>query len=86
MTVTEATLSDLIIEARDKKLWLRCAYQDLWFSPDELEAANAKGEFRWGAINFELVSPYVKLASLRREVEDAKKRVAEFEARKWGAA
>jgi hypothetical protein len=42
------TLQPLISQARVQGKWLHCAYQNLWFSPDELEAENREGRFRWG--------------------------------------
>lgn len=54
---TTMTLQQLIDEARRDRKWLRLTYQDLHFTPDDLEKANANGQFRWGVENFELVAP-----------------------------
>lgn len=67
-------LAKLIELARSKNLWLWCRYQDLWFSPDQLAAANAKGSFRWGVINWELREPAERL----REAEE-RARAAQME-------
>lgn len=50
-------LKPLIAEARAKRLWLWCHYQDLWFSPAELEAQNNNGKFLWSAENWRLRDP-----------------------------
>ncbi len=51
------SLRPLIAQARAEGKWLHCSYQDLWFSPDELEAANRDGRFRWGAVNWTVRDP-----------------------------
>lgn len=43
--------------ARATKMWLHSRYHDLWFTPDELEAENADGKFRWGDEWWTLRSP-----------------------------
>jgi len=55
-------LSKIISRARANGKWLYCSYQNLWFSPAELEAANRKGRFLWGEINWELRDPAECLA------------------------
>lgn len=50
-------LIPLFNQARREGLWFHCAYQDLWFTPDDLEAAQANGRFLWGAVNWKLVRP-----------------------------
>lgn len=57
-------LQDLINDARSRGLWLRCSYQNLWFSPDELEKYNREGQFRWGIVNFTLRNPHERLDEL----------------------
>lgn len=51
------SLRHLIAQARAEGKWLHCSYQDLWFSPDQLETANREGRFRWGAVNWTLRDP-----------------------------
>jgi hypothetical protein len=58
MTTSAAfTLQPLIAQARKEGKWLHSQYQDIWFSPDELEAANREGRFLWGAVNWRLRDP-----------------------------
>ena len=61
-------LVPLIDEARRQKKWLWCSYQDMWFTPDELEDHNRQGRFRWDPGNFRLRDPMEKLAALDREI------------------
>jgi hypothetical protein len=62
------SLRPLIAQARAEKKWLHCSYRDLWFSPDELEAANREGRFRWGAVNWTLRDSNELVASAMEEV------------------
>lgn len=64
-------LVGLIEEARRQKKWLWCAYQDLWFSPDDLAAENAAGRFRWGVVNWKLRDPRERLAEARGRTDRA---------------
>ena len=41
-------LNELIAQARREGKWLWTPYQDLWFSPDKLAAANARGQLQIG--------------------------------------
>jgi len=77
-------LSGLIEKAERERLWLHCAYQDLWFSPAELRKENAKGRFLWGPENWELRDPAEGLARLRSRAADAKSEVERFEGRLGG--
>ena len=65
------TLQDLIDQARREGKWLWCHYQDLWFSPAQLEAENAKGNFRWGPVNWKLRDPIERLGEAERRVSKA---------------
>jgi len=58
---TLKTLEPLFKEAREKNLLFYCYYQNLWFTPDELQKENEKGKFIWGSINWELKTPTDKL-------------------------
>ena len=51
------SLRPLIAKARAEGKWLHCSYQNLWFSPDQLETENREGRFRWGAVNWTLRDP-----------------------------
>lgn len=66
-----ATLPELIAKARREGKWLFCAYQALWFSPDQLARENANGRFRWGVVNWQLRDPQEHLAAARRAVDVA---------------
>lgn len=62
----------LIAEARRQGLWLHCAYQNLWFSPDQLEAENKNGKFRWGAVNWRLRDPMEHIEQAERRALEAR--------------
>ncbi len=53
-TTIAEQLAPLFARARAEGLYFHGHYQNMWFSPDELEALQAQGEFRWGAVNWEL--------------------------------
>lgn len=57
----ELELRELIGRARHEGKWLWCHYQDLWFSPDQLETQNKQGKFVWGAVNWKLRDPQERL-------------------------
>lgn len=80
MEVTVSTqpgeLKALTEKARSEKKWLWCSYQDIWFSPDQLDAENAAGRYRWGAINWKLRDPAERVAEAKRRVDAA---TAEFQ-------
>lgn len=76
------SLEAMIREARTLGRVLHCSYQDMWFTPDELEAENRVGRFCWGPQNFELRLPGERTAQLERklttmqgELENWKKRI-----------
>lgn len=66
-----AGLAPLFVRARREGLWFHCAYQDMWFSPDELAAEQAGGHFLWGAVNWTLRPPQDGLVRLERDIENA---------------
>lgn len=72
-----AGLKPLFERARKEGLWFWCAYQDLWFSPDELEAEHRRGSFIWGATNWRLRPTSELVDQVRREVDAATKHLAE---------
>jgi len=74
-------LDELIRRAERERLWLRCHYDDLWFSPAELRKANAAGRFLWGAVNWELRDPAEKLSGLAKRVVSAQREAEDFERR-----
>jgi len=72
-------LEPLFKRAREQNLWFHCNYQDLWFTPEELEKTQEKGRFVWGAINWELKDPTEKLQGLQNKVKRAQKDYDEFQ-------
>ena len=72
------SMVDLFAAARQQKLWFHGVYQDLWFSPDELDAEQAAGRFRWGAVNWSLRDPKEHLANLEERAKDAQDAVERF--------
>lgn len=76
-----AEMKDLLNQARQKKLWLRGRYNNLWFTPDELEREQAMGSFRWGAVNWELCNPVDRLFQLKQIVERAQSELDDFKKR-----
>ena len=68
---SSVTLHVLIEQARANGKWLWCYYQDLWFSPDQLEAENREGRFRWDADNWKLRDPHERLAEARERTARA---------------
>lgn len=62
-------LAALIDKAEREGKWLWCAYQDLWFSPAQLREQNAKGSFRWGAINWKLRDPQERIDEADRRAK-----------------
>ena len=79
--VVKESLKPLFEKARREDLWFRCRYQELWFSPDELEKAQDRGSFLWGHENWMLDDPREHLADLKRRAEHAERAVREFEKR-----
>lgn len=69
----EHDLSALIDRAEAEGKWLFCSYQQLWFSPADLRAQNARGRFCWGAVNWQLRDPQERLAEADRAVEAAQR-------------
>lgn len=76
-----AEMNALIDKAEKEGKWLWCRYQDLWFSPAELRKEQANGNFRWGAVNWELRDPQDGLAELEHDVALAEGEVAAFKLR-----
>ncbi len=75
------SLGEMFTRARREGLWFHCGYQDLWFSPDELEKAQASGRFRWGAVNWELRDPKEQVEYLKRKAQSAADEAASFVAK-----
>ena len=67
-------LKKLIDDAERDGKWLKCNYQGILFSPQELRKENAQGKFVWGVCNWRLVNP-------REYLIDIPKCVSEMEAK-----
>lgn len=74
-------LAPLFEQARRDGLWFHSSYQDLWFSPDELERAQSNGFFIWGAVNWTLRAPSVRRRQLTEAVESARAALEQFDAK-----
>ncbi len=71
-------LEPLFEEARERGLWFFCHYQQIWFSPDELERQHAEGKFRWGAINWQLRDPEEHVSGLVKARDAAESELDAF--------
>lgn len=74
-------LNAMMERAINQNLWFHCCYQDLWFSPSELQAAWTEGRFRWGAVNWTLRNPSERRAELAAEREAKDRELEDFESR-----
>lgn len=81
MIIISETLKPMFERAKHEHLWFRSVYQDLWFTPEELEFEQEQGRFRWGVENWQLRDPAEKLKRLEKEIEDAQSRYFEFRKR-----
>jgi len=80
----EAIISDLqplFEKARLTGKWFRSPYQNIWFSPDELEKTQSEGRFIWGLVNWELHDPAEREESLKTEVRQAIEELERFQER-----
>lgn len=75
------SLKPLFERARREGLWFRWRYQDIWFSPKELEAEQSRDRFLWGQDNWTLDDPKEHLGVLKRRVESAQREFREFSER-----
>jgi hypothetical protein len=75
MSDVRAMLQPLIQQARAEGKWLWTSYQDIWFSPDELDAQNANGKFLWGPVNWKLRDPGERLAEAEKRLAAAQREV-----------
>lgn len=79
--VNKKNLSHLFKIAEEQGLWFYSHYQQMWFSPRELKEQQSRGHFVWGAVNWELRDPKIKLKQFEREIEELEKQKKEFELR-----
>lgn len=70
-TAIREDMIEMFREARAKGLWFYTHYQNLWFSPDELESNQKDGLFRWGPTNWQLRDPQECEQDLRAKIADA---------------
>ena len=78
------TMNQMFEKAKAEGLWFHSSYQDLWFSPKELEGQQLAGKFRWGPENWTLENPNVHLEELKRDAKRAQNAVIEFQNRMEG--
>lgn len=64
-------LEPLFKRARVEGLWFWTSYQDLWFSPDDLEERQREGRFIWGAVNWKLRDPMERLKEMEEKAKGA---------------
>ena len=64
-------LDALKAEARANGFYLHCSYQDIWMTPDQLDAENKAGRFRWSAENWRVRDPAERTARLENAVKNA---------------
>lgn len=63
------SLKPMFVTARKENLWFHTVYQDLWFTPDQLEKHHKEGKFVWGEKNWQLKKPTEKIKSIEKEIE-----------------
>ena len=81
VTQVRAALETMCQEASLSGKWMFCPYQQLWFSPAELRAENAKGRFIWGPVNWILRSPLERLEEIIRQIEQLQRERVSVEIR-----
>lgn len=64
-------LEPLIQQAEREGKLLESTYQNIVFTPAELRRANAEGKFRWGPVNWRLVTKQEYLAGFDASVQNA---------------
>lgn len=74
-------MGPLFDRAEKEKLWFYCRYQNMWFSPKELKDYQAREQFLWGAVNWELRDPATKLEELELLRLNTGKEIIELERR-----
>ena len=70
------SLEPMFRNAREQKLLIRSNYQGILFTPDELENRQKNGQFVWGLVNWELISPQIEYDRLKK-IADSHVRTAE---------
>lgn len=65
------SMRPLFDQARREGKWFYTSYQQIWFSPDQLEAAQRDGRFRWGPCNWELRDPMERVKAAKQAFDSA---------------
>lgn len=75
-------LQPMFLEARQKGLWFKSTYQNLWFSPDELQHSHNSNKFVWGKANWTLADPFelvnrkeIEITNLQISLSELKKKI-----------
>ena len=76
-----AQLKPLIDRARKENKWLFCHYQQMWFSPSELEEQNKKGKFLWGEVNWKLRDPKEHITEMQQQKDAIQTKIDNFKKR-----
>lgn len=71
-------LQPMFIEARKSKFWFKSTYQDLWFSPDELEEKHKNDKFIWGKVNWKLADPMELINRKEAEIKNLQLSLSEL--------
>lgn len=72
------SLEPLFDKARAEGLWFFSTYQDLWFSPDELQEQHELGQFIWGPVNWQLIDPEIYKRQLEKRLNHAQQALDDF--------
>jgi hypothetical protein len=71
-------LEPMFREAREKGLLFRSRYQELLFTPDQLEEQQRNGRFVWGPVNWKLEHPSVERERRKGALRNAQMAVDNF--------
>lgn len=83
---SQEELDDFITQAEREGKWLYSPYQQLWFSPAELRAANVNGRFNWSVGNWRLRDPQELITQAEQAVAAANEHLASVRERVQRAA
>jgi hypothetical protein len=79
VTKLRAEFIDMIDRAKKENLFIYCSYQQIWFSPWELEEHHANRKFLWNTRMFQCIDPLVRIQQLKGDIEIAQIRLLHFE-------
>jgi len=77
--IVREQMKPMLERARAEGLWFHCFYQDMWFSPDQLEAEQENGNYLWGSLNWTLKDPKARLSQMDLEIKNMQTKRKEFE-------